>query len=78
MMPTLTVQRGLSVAKFTITAPRIVFTFPHLQLNPFDIPKFRGHPAQKYPHYPLLHNHLENGRLRYAYPAIQFKTIDRR
>jgi len=64
------------MVKSTTTAPRIVITFPQLQLNPFDIPKFRGYLAHKYPHYTLLHNHLKDGRLRYAYPSIQFKTIN--
>jgi len=45
-------------------------------LKAFDIPKFRGDLSGKYPEYFLIHNHLSNTKLRYAYPAIQFKVID--
>jgi len=53
---------------------KIVFLSSHLRKT--DIPKFRGFLANKYPNYNLIHNHLENGKLRYSYPQIQFKTID--
>ena len=42
-----------------------------------DIPKFRGYLSNKYPQYNLIHNHLENGKVRYSYPLIQFKTIEK-
>lgn len=41
-----------------------------------NIPKFRGFLANKYQNYNLIHNHLNNGKFRYSYPQIQFKTID--
>ncbi len=53
---------------------RIIFLSNHLHRA--DIPKFRGFLAQTYPNYNLIHNHLEDGKLRYLYPQIQFKTID--
>lgn len=53
---------------------KIVFISTHLRKT--DIPKFRGFLAQKYPNYDLIHNHLEDGKLRYSYPQIQFKTIN--
>lgn len=46
------------------------------QLKKTEIPKFRGFLATKYPNYNLIHNHLENGKLRYSYPQLQFKTIN--
>ena len=49
--------------------------FESVHLRAFDIPKFRGYLAKKYASYQLIHNHLENDKLRYAYPVIQFKTI---
>jgi len=55
---------------------RITISFPQLRLKPFDIPKFRGYLARRYSQYTLIHNHLKDGALRYAYPAIQFKVID--
>lgn len=51
--------------------------FPNNPLNAFDIPKLRGSIARRFPKYRLIHNHLENGRLRYGYPLIQFKVISR-
>lgn len=60
----------------TIKIRRIVITFHSLRMKTFDIPKFRGYLASKYKNYTLIHNHLENGKLRYAYPLIQFKVID--
>ena len=46
-------------------------------MNTFDIPKFRGYLADKYPKFSLIHNHLSNNKFRYAYPSIQFKVIDK-
>ena len=53
---------------------KIVFLSTNLRKT--EIPKFRGFLAKKYPNYDLIHNHLENGKLRYSYPQIQFKTIN--
>jgi hypothetical protein len=49
--------------------------FPNNPMKAFDIPKFRGNIATQFPKYQLIHNHLANGKLRYGYPLIQFKTI---
>ncbi len=54
----------------------IVIMFHGLRLNPFDIPKFRGYLGDRYRDYDLIHNHMENDKLRYAYPSIQFKVTD--
>ena len=59
----------------TIKVKIIQIQFPNNLMNRFDIPKFRGYLAKLYPKYTLLHNHLENGKFRYGYPQIQFKTI---
>jgi hypothetical protein len=56
--------------------PIIKVQFPNNPLNSFDIPKFRGAIAKQFPNYYLIHNHLTDGKFRYGYPLIQFKTID--
>ena len=53
---------------------KITFLSNHLRKT--EIPKFRGFLAKKYPNYTLIHNHLENGKFRYSYPQLQFKTIN--
>lgn len=58
-----------------VTVKIIQVQFPNNPMNRFDIPKFRGYMAKLYPKYTLLHNHLENGKFRYGYPQVQFKTI---
>lgn len=58
-----------------MTIPVIQVQFPNNPMKAFDIPKFRGNIAAQFPKYQLIHNHLENGKLRYGYPLIQFKTI---
>jgi len=55
---------------------RLLIQFSGLQLRAFDIPKFRGAISEQFPKYNLIHNHIENERLRYAYPSIQFKVIN--
>lgn len=60
--------------KMKIKVLKIAFLSTHLRKA--DIPKFRGFLADKYPNYNLMHNHLEEGKLRYSYPQIQFKTIN--
>jgi len=57
---------------------RMIIRFDDIRLRPFDIPKFRGYLANKYPDYTLIHNHLSDNKYRYAYPSIQFKIIDGR
>ena len=53
------------------------FTFPELRLAARDAHKLRGYFGRLFQeHSPLLHNHLESGELRYAYPLVQYKVID--
>ncbi|MFH2049183.1 MAG: CRISPR-associated endonuclease Cas6, partial [bacterium] len=33
--------------------------------------------AAQFPKYELIHNHLNDGKFRYKYPLIQFKTLNR-
>jgi hypothetical protein len=58
--------------------PRIThFTFPELRLAARDAHKLRGYFGGIFQqHSPLLHNHLEGGELRYAYPLVQYKVIE--
>lgn len=60
------------------TMPRIAhFAFPELRLATRDAHKLRGYFGDMFrQHSPLLHNHLEGGELRYAYPLVQYKVID--
>ncbi|MBU1063911.1 hypothetical protein KKC74_03780 [bacterium] len=51
--------------------------FPNNPMNDFDVPKFRGTIAAQFPKYELIHNHLNDGKFRYKYPLIQFKTLNR-
>jgi len=60
-----------------ITIKVLKIQFPNYDLAPFDIPKFRGAVAHQFSGYELIHNHLTNGKLRYKYPLIQFKVINR-
>jgi hypothetical protein len=51
-------------------------TFPHIHLPTRDAHKLRGYFGNLFrEHSPLLHNHLESGDLRYAYPLVQYKVI---
>ncbi len=55
---------------------RLLIEFSGLPIKAFDIPKLRGAIAKQFPKFDLIHNHIENERLRYAYPSIQFKVIN--
>lgn len=59
------------------TMPRIThLSFPELRLAMRDAHKLRGYFGRVFQeHSPLLHNHLEGGELRYAYPLVQYKVI---
>lgn len=51
-------------------------TFPQIRLATRDAHKLRGYFGTLFQeHSPLLHNHLESGGLRYAYPLVQYKVI---
>lgn len=52
-------------------------SFPELSLSPREAHYLRGYFGELFKeHSPLLHNHLEGGELRYAYPLVQYKIID--
>ena len=53
-----------------------IIRFPEIQLNTRDAHKLRGYFGDYFKlHSPLLHNHYEDGTLRYKYPLIQYKVI---
>lgn len=52
--------------------------FPELYLKTRDAHKLRGFFGDYFKeHSPLLHNHMGNGELRYAYPLVQYKVIEK-
>lgn len=52
--------------------------FPDIQLKTRDAHKLRGFFGNLFKeHSPLLHNHYDSGQLRYRYPLIQYKVIDK-
>jgi hypothetical protein len=51
--------------------------FPDIKLKTRDAHKLRGYFGKLFKaHSPLLHNHFEDGSLRYAYPLVQYKIIN--
>lgn len=60
----------------TIQITRI--RFPDIQLQTRDAHKLRGYFGNLFQeHSPLVHNHYSGGELRYRYPLIQYKIIDK-
>ncbi len=60
-----------------ITLPITIIRFPELVLRTRDGHKLRGFFGSFFQeHSPLLHNHFEDGTLRYAYPLVQYKVLD--
>lgn len=54
-----------------------IIRFPDIRLQTRDAHKLRGYFGNLFKeHSPLLHNHFEDGSLRYAYPLVQYKVID--
>lgn len=52
--------------------------FPEIKLQTRDAHKLRGHFGNLFKeHSPLLHNHYKSGQLRYRYPLVQYKVIDK-
>jgi hypothetical protein len=50
--------------------------FPEVKLQTRDAHKLRGFFGDYFKdHSPLLHNHYEDGTLRYQYPLVQYKVI---
>jgi hypothetical protein len=55
----------------------VAIQFPEIALATRDAHKLRGYFGRLFEtHSPLLHNHLEGGGLRYAYPLVQYKVLD--
>ena len=50
--------------------------FTDFKLEKRQTPKLRGAIASRFPQFALLHHHLENDRLLYQYPLVQYKVID--
>ncbi len=62
----------------TTLVPITTVTFPEIALRTRDAHKLRGYFGTLFQeHSPLLHNHLEDGSLRYAYPLVQYKVLDK-
>lgn len=54
-----------------------IIRFPEIKLQTRDAHKLRGYFGNLFKEKSeLLHNHMGNGELRYAYPQIQYKIID--
>ena len=54
-----------------------IIQFPEISLATRDAHKLRGYFGDLFrEHSPLLHNHFEDGRLRYAYPLVQYKVVE--
>lgn len=52
-------------------------TFPEIRLAPRHGHKLRGHFGTMFrEHSPLLHNHFEDGSVRYGLPLVQYKVVD--
>ncbi len=61
----------------TTTLPQTTITFPEIQLPQRAAAQLRGYFGNVFrEHSPLLHNHYDDGRTRYAYPLVQYKVID--
>lgn len=61
----------------TKTIPITRIKFPEIKLQTRDAHKLRGYFGNLFKqHSPLLHNHYEDGQLRYKYPLIQYKVLD--
>jgi hypothetical protein len=56
--------------------PLTTITFPEIALRTRDGHKLRGYFGELFrEHSPILHNHYEDGSLRYAYPLVQYKVL---
>ena len=55
-----------------------IIRFPEINLKTRDAHKLRGFFGNLFQEYsPLLHNHYDDGKVRYAYPLVQYKVIDK-
>jgi hypothetical protein len=58
------------------TIPLVTITFPEIRLSPRHGHKLRGHFGTMFrEHSPLLHNHFEDGGVRYGLPLVQYKVV---
>lgn len=56
----------------------VTIQFPEISLQTRDAHKLRGYFGNLFKeHSPLLHNHYETGELRYQYPLVQYKVLNR-
>lgn len=54
-----------------------IIRFPEIKLQTRDAHKLRGYFGNVFKeHSPLLHNHFDDGKNRYAYPLVQYKVIN--
>lgn len=54
-----------------------IIKFPDIHLHTRDAHKLRGYFGNLFKEKsPLLHNHFESGKNRYAYPLVQYKVIE--
>ena len=62
-----------------MTVKKIIYIkFVNMPISMFQIPKFRGAIGHQFRDFDILHNHLENDRLAYRYPSIQYKIINKK
>lgn len=55
-----------------------IIQFPDIRLKTRDAHKLRGYFGDLFKELsPLLHNHYHDGSLRYGYPLVQYKVIDK-
>ena len=60
-----------------MTLAQTLIRFPDIRLEKRDAHKLRGYFGNFFKeHSPLLHNHFDDGSLRYKYPLIQYKVIN--
>ena len=56
---------------------KTIIKFPDVSLHPHYGHKLRGYFGNLFKEKsPLLHNHYDDGKLRYAYPLVQYKIIN--
>jgi len=55
----------------------MIITFNDNKLNSDAAPKIRGNFANMFPQYPELHYHIEESKLLYKYPLIQYKILEK-
>jgi hypothetical protein len=54
-----------------------IIRFPEIKLATRDAHKLRGYFGNLFKeHSALLHNHFDDGSLRYKYPLVQYKVVD--